>query len=75
MNEHMIAFLIETYNGVLRAEIERSHLWHSPKIKGDKSFIEKYNEANNRKGINDLRRDNYENKTFINRLMNALHSV
>jgi len=76
LNQYRIEFFFELYNSWLGLHIDRSHLFKSPKIKGDTSFIERYLEDNSSHptGIDSLRRDIPENKTFINRMMNYIHS-
>lgn len=77
LNERMIEFFVESYNYMIRIEVDRSNLWRDPKIKGESSFIEKsVLEAQKPvTGIKDLERDIPENKSWINKLMAKLHSA
>jgi len=77
LNETMIDYFIQSYNVLLRLDIDRSNLYRSPKVKGDNSFMEKYMFENQKEvvGVVDLKREIPENKSFINRLMAKLHAV
>jgi len=74
--ESRIEFFFECYNDWVNLDIERSHLFRSPKIKGDTSFLEKALEdaGTEPTGVEVLQKDIPENKTFINRLMNWIHA-
>jgi hypothetical protein len=73
---YRIAFFFDLYNSWLNLSIDRSHLFRSPKVKGDTSFLEKYlqDQTTTPTGVDVLKRDAPENKNFINRLMNYIHS-
>jgi len=74
--DYRIRFFFELYNSWLHLSVDRSHLFRSPKIKGDTSFLEKYLEDQKSEvtGVAGLQIDTPENKTFINRLVNYIHS-
>ncbi len=76
LNKYRIEFFYDLYNSWLSLHIDRSHLFRSSKVRGDTSFVEKYLEDNSSQptGIDSLRRDLPENKTFVNRMMNYIHS-
>lgn len=76
LNKYRIEFFYELYNTWLGLHIDRSHLFRSPKVRGDASFVEKYLEdaGSQPTGVESLRRDLPENRTFINRMMNYIHS-
>ena len=73
----MIGYFVESYNHLIRIEIDRSNLWRNPKIKGDSSFLEKHMIDSQKPviGVKDLERDIPENKSFINRMMAKLHTI
>ena len=75
LNDYVIYYFVESYNILLRLDIDRSNLWRSPKIQGESSFLEKFNKENLKEvtGLDELRRDIPQNKTLINRLMEKLH--
>ena len=77
LNETMIGYFVESYNHLIRIEIDRSNLWRNPKIKGDSSFLEKHMIDSQKPviGVKDLERDIPENKSFINRMMAKLHTI
>jgi len=77
LNERMIDFFVESYNHLIRNEIDRSNLWRDPKIRGESSFLEKnmIDGQNEVTGVKDLQREIPENKNFINRLMAKLHTI
>lgn len=56
--------------------IDRSHLFRAPSVKGNTSWLEKYleDQTSGPTGIDVLKRNTPENKTFINRLINYIHS-
>ena len=74
--DYRLGFFVELYNSWLNLSIDRSHLFRSPKVKGDLSFLERYyaDQDLEPKGVESLQRNTPENKTFINRLMNYIHS-
>lgn len=76
LNDKSIEYFVVAYNLLIRIDVDRSNLWRSPKIRGEKSFLEKYDlEAEKEvEGIQDLKRDIKENGNFVNSLMAKLHS-
>ena len=76
LNNYRIEFFFDMYNSWIRLNVARSHLFQSPHIKGDLSFLEKYAIDNDTTpiGIPDLSREIVENNTFVNKLMRFIHA-
>jgi len=76
LNHYRIEFFFDVYNSWLRLHVDRSHLFRSPHIKGDLSFLEKYalDYSQPITGLPQLKRDIEENYSLINTVMRHLHS-
>lgn len=77
LNDYFIDYFIDCYNLLIKIDIDRSNLWQSPKIRGQTNFLEQYMLENQKAltGITDLKKEIPENRNFINRLMEKLHTI